>query len=243
MREDGDVTTPVPPQRPEVVLVTRPAADSADASRISPAQALREVISHTIGLATFTVTTAASITQQAASVALSTGMHVSQRTLGVVVDPVLDAVVPRVADAILSRLDLTSIVLDRVQLEPIIMRALNELDLTEIVLSRVDIDAIVATADIEAIIDRVPIVPIADYVIDEIDLPQIIRQSTGGVATEAINSVRVQSFGADQWIARLTDALVRRQHRNVDAPGNPESLQGASESSDTSDSADHAEPA
>jgi hypothetical protein len=153
-------------------------------------------------------------------------VNVTQRTVGVVIDPVLDAVVPRVTDVILSRLDLTAIVLDRVQLEPIIMRALNELDLTEIVLSRVDVDAIVAKADIEAIIDRVPIVPIADYVIDEIDLPQIIRQSTGGVATEAINSVRVQSFGADQWVARLTDALVRRRHRNVDAPGEPESLRG-----------------
>jgi hypothetical protein len=226
MREDGAMSQPVPPQRPEVVLVTRPAADSPNATRISPAQALREVISHTIGLATFTVTTAASITQLAASAAISTGMQVTTRTVGVVVDPVLDAVVPRVADAIVSRLDLTNIVLDRVQLEPIIMRALDELNLTEIVLSRVDVDAIVASADIEAIIDRVPIVPIADYVIDEIDLPQIIRQSTGGVATEAINSVRVQSFGADQWVARLTDALVRRRHRNVDAPGNPESLRG-----------------
>ena len=220
------MTQPETPPRPEVVLVTRPATDSPDASPISPAQALREVISHTIGLATFTVTTAASITQQAASAAISTGVNVTQRTVGVVIDPVLDAVVPRVTDVILSRLDLTAIVLDRVQLEPIIMRALNELDLTEIVLSRVDVDAIVAKADIEAIIDRVPIVPIADYVIDEIDLPQIIRQSTGGVATEAINSVRVQSFGADQWVARLTDALVRRRHRNVDAPGEPESLRG-----------------
>ena len=226
------MTQPDPPSRPEVVLVTRPATDSPDSSPVSPAQALREVISHTMGLATFTITTAASITQQAASAALSTGMNVTQRTVGVVVDPVLDAVVPRVADVILSRLDLTTIVLDRVQLEPIIMRALNELDLTEIVLSRVDVDAIVAKADIEAIIDRVPIVPIADYVIDEIDLPQIIRQSTGGVATEAINSVRVQSFGADQWVARLTDTLVRRRHRNVDAPGEPESLRGRPDSAD-----------
>jgi len=215
-----------PASRPEVVLVTRPAPEAADSTRMSPAQTLREVISHTIGVATFTVTTAASITQQAASAALTTSLQATQRGVGVVVDPILDAVVPRVADVILSRLDLTGIVLTRVQLEPIIMRALDELDLTEIVLSRVDVDAIVAKADIEAVIDRVPIVPIADYVIDEIDLPQIIRQSTGGVATEAINSVRVQSFGADQWVARLTDAIVRRRHRDVDAPGSPESLQG-----------------
>ena len=120
--------------------------------------------------------------------------------MSVVVDPILDAVVPRVADAVLDRLDLTQIVLDHV-----------------------DVDAIVAKADIEAVIDRVPIVPIADYVIDEIDLPQIIRQSTGGVATDAINSVRVQTFGADQWVSRLTDAIVRRRQRNVHAPGDRES--------------------
>jgi hypothetical protein len=219
-----------PAPRPEVVLVTRPAHEASDSTRMTPAQTLREVISHTIGLATFTVTTAASITQQAASAAVATGLQATQRSVGIVVDPILDAVVPRAADVILSRLDLTGIVLTRVQLEPIIMRALDELDLTEIVLSRVDIDAIVAKADVEAIIDRVPIVPIADYVIDEIDLPQIIRQSTGGVATEAINSVRVQSFGADQWAARLTDAIVRRRHRDVDAPGDPESLRGIHDS-------------
>ena len=203
------MSQPEPSPRPEVVLVTRPTADQP--APTSPAHVLRAVISHSIGLATFTVTTAASITQQAVNAAASSGTHVAQRGMSVVIDPILDAVVPRVTDAVLDRLDLTQIVLDHV-----------------------DVDAIVAKADIEAVIDRVPIVPIADYVIDEIDLPQIIRQSTGGVATDAINSVRVQTFGADQWVSRLTDAIVRRRQRNLQAPREPESHEEvADESPDT----------
>jgi len=201
MREDDGMSAAQSPERPEVVLVTRPAAGSDTARSASPAEVLREVISHSVGLATFTATTAAEITQQAVGAIAASGLRATYRGAQVVLDPVLDAVVPRVTDAILDRVNLT-----------------------EIVLERVDIDAIVAKADMNAIIDRVPIVPIADYVIDEIDLPQIIRQSTGGIATQAINSVRVQSFGADQWIARVTDSIVRRTKRRVDAPGDPESL-------------------
>lgn len=190
------------PERPEVILVTRPALDSEAQHDPSPADVLRDVVSHSIGLAMFTASTAVGITQQAVGMLAETGLRATGRGVQAVLDPVLDAVVPRVTDVILDRVNLT-----------------------EIVLERVDVDAIVAKADMGAIIDRIPIVPIADYVIDEIDLPQIIRQSTGGIATQAINSVRVQSFGADQWIARLTDSIVRRSRRHVDAPGDPESLE------------------
>jgi hypothetical protein len=139
----------------------------------------------------------------------------------------LDRVVPAVVDAVLQRIDLTDLVLSRVDLHRVVTEALDTLDLTDIVLDRVDVDAIVARADIEAVIDRVPIIPLANYVIEEIDLPQIIRESTGGVATDAVNSLRVQSVGADQLVSRWADRLLlRRRQRNLDAPGNPESLIG-----------------
>ena len=102
---------------------------------------------------------------------------------------------------------------------------MTTLDLTQLVIDRVDIDELVAQADIEAIIDRVPVIPLANFVIEEIDLPQIIRESTGGVATDAVNAIRVQGVGADQLVSRLADrVLLRRRQRKLDVPGDPESL-------------------
>ncbi len=198
----------------EVVLVTRPAHDADAHPRPHPIETLREILGSTVGQAAYTATTLASLVQQTVTYTVSS-----------TVNAVLDRTVPAVTDAIIARIDLTELVLDQVDLRPIVLRALDEIDLTAIVLDRVDINAIVAAADIEDIIDRVPIVPIANYVIDEIDLPQIIRQSTGGIATEAINATRVQGVGADQFIAHLADRILhRRKPRDLDAPGDPESL-------------------
>jgi hypothetical protein len=108
--------------------------------------------------------------------------------------------------------------------------ALDSLDLTQLVIDRVDIDAIVAEADIDSVIDRVPIIPLANYVIDEIDLPQIIRDSTSGIAGDAMNTVRRQGIGADRLVSRIGDKVVfRRKARRVDAPGQPESLEAPAE--------------
>jgi hypothetical protein len=194
----------------EVVLVTRPAAPGPP----HPVNAVREILSSTFGQAAYTATTMVSLVEQTITYAVTTSVTAA-----------LDRLVPTIADVIIERIDLTDIVLDQVDLNRIVTRALDGLDLTELVLDRVDIDAIVAAADIEAVIDRVPIIPLANFVIDEIDLPQIIRDSTGGIATDAMSAVRVQGMGADQLVGRLADRmLLRRRQRKVDAPGEPESL-------------------
>lgn len=202
-------------ERPEIIIVARPVDAPPPASA---SQVLREVLSHTVGLAVYTVSTSVSLARQAAGAtveaAIQTTAQVAARGAHAIADPVLDAVVPRATDAILDRIDLTTLVLERV-----------------------DINRLVAAADIEAVIDRVPIVPIANYVIDEIDLPQIIRASTGGVAVDAVNAVRVQTFGADQWVAGIVDAIVRRRQRDVDAPGDPQSLSGQAASGEASGTA------
>lgn len=138
----------------------------------------------------------------------------------------------------LDELDLTSIVLERVDLDPIVTRALDGMDITEVVLERADLERIVTHAldrmdltqivvervDMEQVIDQVPIVEIADYVIEEIDLPRIIRDSTGGIASDAMDSVRLTSYSADRSVGRIVDRLLSRRTRDVDAPGDPESL-------------------
>ena len=77
----------------------------------------------------------------------------------------------------------------QVDLQSIILRALDEIDITQIVIDRVDVDEIVGKTDLDAVIDRIPMLQIADYIIEEIDLPQIIRESTGGVALDAFTPV------------------------------------------------------
>lgn len=130
----------------------------------------------------------------------------------------------RVVEAALDSIDLTELVLQRVDLAPIVDAALDQLDLTALVAERVDIDALVATVDMDAIIDRLPIVDIAEYVIEMVDLPAIIRQSTGGVASDAIDAVRMRSYATDVAVARIVDRVLPRRGRDLEAPGDPESL-------------------
>lgn len=167
---------------------------------------------------------------------------------------VLDRVVPAVTDAVvqrinitglviervdlriivvtvLDRLDLTDLVIDRVDLGRVIDAALDEVDLTEIVLQRVDLQRIVSEVELDPILDRVPIVELADYVIEQVDLPQIIRQSTGGVAADALDAARMASYRTDVGVAQIVDRLVFRRRRALDAPGEPESLSDEEDSS------------
>lgn len=130
----------------------------------------------------------------------------------------------RIVVEALDSIDLTEIVLQRVNLVGIVDAALDQMDLTALVRERVDIDALVATVDLDTVIDRIPIVEIADYVIEQTDLPAIIRQSTGGIATDAMDAVRLRSYATDIVTARLVDRLLPRRGRNLEAPGDPESL-------------------
>lgn len=189
----------------EIILITQPAEPVPP----TPVDALREIVTSSVGLALYTATTVVSIAEQAVTSAVNAAM---------------DRLVPAIADAVLERLDLTDLVIDRVDLTRVVESTLDSMDLTQLVLDRVDVNAIVQAADIDSIIDRVPIVTIADYVIDEIDLPQIIRDSTSGVAGEALDSVRRQGVGADMLLAGFVDRIVRRRKRDLDAPGDPESL-------------------
>lgn len=135
----------------------------------------------------------------------------------------------RVVEAALDSIDITEIVLQRVDLERVVDAALDELDLTALVAERVDIDALVAAVDLEPIIDRLPIVDIAEYVIEMVDLPAIIRTSTGGVASDAIDAVRLRSYATDIAVARIVDRVLPRRGRDLEAPGEPESLSGRGE--------------
>ena len=202
-------------------------------------------------------------TAQLVGSALSTAAGLAQGAVVAVAGPptaaVLDRVVPTVTESViqrinitqvvvtqvdlreiilraLDRLDLTEIVLSRVDLRRVIDAALDELDLTQIVLERVDLDAIVAAVPLDPVIERLPIVDIAEYVIEQVDLPQIIRESTGGVASDAVDAVRLTSYRADTTAARLIDRVLPRRGRRLDAPVDPESMAATSAVSGSAES-------
>jgi hypothetical protein len=159
--------------------------------------------------------------------------RVDLRTL---VDTVLaqvdvDAIAARLdVEAVLDRIDLTSTVLHRVDLRTLV----------DTVLAQVDVDAIAARLDVEAVLDRmdltatvlqrvdlqalvdavltqVDVPALVEQVLDEIDLPEIIRASTGTMASDTVQTVRMQGVNADEAVSRLVDRLRVRHHRP--APG------------------------
>lgn len=130
----------------------------------------------------------------------------------------LDAVVAGVdLDSVASRLDIDAVA-RRLNLDAVVAR----LDLTGIVRNQVDLDALVASVDLDAaaarldldaVIARLDLVGLAEDVIAEVDLPEIIRESTGSVASETVRGVRMQSISGDQAIGRAVERLRLRRAR------------------------------
>jgi hypothetical protein len=159
----------------------------------------------------------------------------------------LDAVVTGAIDRLdlagvvagaVEQVDVTALVLEQVDLGDVVTAALDQVDLTDIVLSRVDLNRVVVAAldtlDLTALVQqRVDLATIAEDVVEEIDLPEIIRASTGGIATEGVRVARLQSIQADEAVSRLADrVLLRIRRRNVETDV-------ALESEQPSDGGDH----
>jgi len=131
-----------------------------------------------------------------------------------------ERLVPLVAAEVLRRVDVASLLIEQVDLDRVVSavdldaaaarldidRIVNRLDLTAIVLERVDLDAVV-----DAVLSRVDLVGLAEGVIDEIDLPDLIRESTGSMASETVRGARMQGIAADEAVGHVVDRLLRRR--------------------------------
>jgi hypothetical protein len=131
----------------------------------------------------------------------------------------VEAVVDRVdVEAVVGRVDVDSIV-SRVDLDAAARRldidsVLDRLDLTSVVLERVDLEVLV-----QAVLDRIDLIKLAEEVIDGVDLPEIIRESTGSMASDTVRGVRMQGIVADEAVGRAVDRLLlRRGRRSTQAP-------------------------
>jgi hypothetical protein len=127
----------------------------------------------------------------------------------------VDAVVERAdLDAAVARVDLTAVVLERVDLAAVVDAVLGRVDLTAVVLERVDLDAL-----IDAILARIDLISLAEDVIEGVDLPEIIRESTGSMASDTVQGARMQGIVADEAVGRVVDRfLLRRGGRSTQAP-------------------------
>ena len=146
--------------------------------------------------------------------------------------------VPAIVDAVLDRVDLTQLVINRVGIDRVvdnvdlvaivnrlpIEQILDRLDFDAIIASvdidaivgRVDIDAIASRIDLDAIVERLDILAIAQEVIEGIDLPEIIRESSGAMASETVVGVRMRGIEADERISRIVDrVMLRRRARDA----------------------------
>ena len=157
----------------------------------------------------------------------------------------LDAAVRRVdIPAVIERLDLTGIVLEQVDLDRVVHTVLDGLDEEQIagLAAKVDVDTIARRLDIEAVLDRMDLtstvlkrvdlvkvvdavldqmdlIALANEIIDGVDLPEIIRDSTGSMASETVKGVRMQGIGADQAVDRALDRLLLRRSRSNGTAG------------------------
>jgi hypothetical protein len=147
----------------------------------------------------------------------------------------VDAVARRLdVAAVLDRLDLTDVVLGRVDLQRVVREVLTRLDEETMaeVLVLVDVDAVAARLDVEQVLDRVDLtalvlervdlgvvvdsvlaqvdlIALAEQVIEGVDLPELIRESTGSMASDTVRGVRMRGIEADQTISNAVDRLFR----------------------------------
>lgn len=164
------------------------------------------------------------------------------------VEPRAQEVAERVVDLVVRSLDVNALV-QQIDPEPIIVQVdldklIDRLDLNKLVdrvdvdkllaridvdalLSRVDIDRLLARVDVAAVVDRVDVNEVAqrldiDALAAQTDLGAVIARSSGGVAANALDVLRSQAVGLDEFIARWVGRLRRKPYSGP--PGPPERL-------------------
>ena len=131
------------------------------------------------------------------------------------------ALVAAIAAAVLEEVDLDAVVA-RVDLDQVVDR----LDLDRIA-GRIDVDAIAARIDVGAVVARVDLAGLTEQVMDEVDLGELIRESSGTMATETVDALRVQGMRADRLLSRVVDRILQRKGERHTDPVTAGRRQGA----------------
>jgi hypothetical protein len=135
-----------------------------------------------------------------------------------IAERVIDFIVTALdVNAVLSRVDLNAL-LEQVDLD----RVLARLDINAL-LQRADVNQVIQRVDVDAALDRVDINGVAaridmDQLVEHTDLGALIARSSGGVASEALDSARSQAVGLDEFIDHWVARLIRRKTPAPPAP-------------------------
>ena len=117
-----------------------------------------------------------------------------------------------------AALDMNAL-LDRVDMNHV----LNQVDI-ERVLDRIDLDRLVERMDLNSIVEHIDV----DALVERTDLGAVIARSSSGVASNALDVVRSQTVGLDEFIARWIGRLRRRRYSGPPGlPDGPQSRAGA----------------
>ena len=122
------------------------------------------------------------------------------------------AVTERVLELVVSALDMNAL-LDQVDLNAV----LDQVDIDR-VLDRIDLDRLLGRMDLNGLVEHIDV----DALIEQTDLGVIIARSSSGVASDALDVVRSQTVGLDEFIARWIGRLRRRPYTGP--PGPPDGL-------------------
>jgi hypothetical protein len=104
-------------------------------------------------------------------------------------DLVLRGAIVRVLGVALVTVDLTRVVRDHIDLDAVVQ------DL--------DVDAVVERMDLDPVLARIDVAAVARRVVEEIDLPEIVRESSGALASEAVGGVRSRAVRGDNALTRV----------------------------------------
>jgi hypothetical protein len=142
------------------------------------------------------------------------------------VEALAQQVTERVVDLLVGALDVNELAA-RVDLNAILARVdidevLKKVDLNAL-LGQVDVNALLAQVDLKPLLDRVDVNDLVsridtDALVEKTDLGALIARSSGGMATEALDAVRSQAVGLDQFVDRWVQRLLRRGHPASSAP-------------------------
>lgn len=124
------------------------------------------------------------------------------------VEALAQGIADRVVDLVLTALDVDAL-LDRVDVNAL--------------LDRVDVDALLNRVDVDALLDRVEVDRLLarvdmDGLLAQTDLGAVIARSSGGVAGNALDVVRSQAVGLDEFVARWVERLRRRSYPGPPGP-------------------------
>lgn len=150
------------------------------------------------------------------------------------------ALVPAIVDGVLERVDFGAVVarvplaeilgaidldqlLDAVDLNAVLEQIdvdhlLERIDVDGL-LNRIDVDAMMSRVDLDALLGRMDLGPIVENVLDEVDVGGIVRESTGSITGDAMDSARISAMRLDSFIGRVADRmLLRRESARGPAP-------------------------